>query len=275
MNLKNHDESDLAQEVVKRGLDGLPSELIELILEYLPILDLLLSQRVCRTWRSLISRSPAMQEALFFRPASAPFEGWKMSYTAADPVPFDMREKNTFNSVRNLECVSQGLVRLQTDGPSLQSRGDRLGRDAVAWFLVEGDTHTGDAGLEDVLGRLHESVPVEYAEKTYIRGTLNPLLWQQYDKRDIGEEYWEEDQYCTGFISNASKFCLRGRGPGTMAELRHKLLTSDPTASWRRMYLSQPPPRRLWRAERGIRTTSDGWANVCYKTTKESDAESL
>ena len=46
-------------------------ELLLTILAYLPQQDLLLSQRVCRMWKNLITSSRALQEALFFRPSLA------------------------------------------------------------------------------------------------------------------------------------------------------------------------------------------------------------
>ncbi|KAI7322487.1 hypothetical protein KC315_g8800 [Hortaea werneckii] len=44
------------------------TELLENILYFLPMKDLLFAQRVCTKWRELICRSIPLQEALFFRP---------------------------------------------------------------------------------------------------------------------------------------------------------------------------------------------------------------
>ncbi|KAI7213718.1 hypothetical protein KC333_g6427 [Hortaea werneckii] len=44
------------------------TELLENILYFLPMKDLLFAQRVCMKWRELIQRSIPLQEALFFRP---------------------------------------------------------------------------------------------------------------------------------------------------------------------------------------------------------------
>ncbi|KAI7322989.1 hypothetical protein KC315_g8650 [Hortaea werneckii] len=44
------------------------TELLENILYFLPMKDLLFAQRVCMKWRDLIQRSIPLQEALFFRP---------------------------------------------------------------------------------------------------------------------------------------------------------------------------------------------------------------
>ncbi|KAI7533728.1 hypothetical protein KC331_g12918 [Hortaea werneckii] len=44
------------------------TELLENILYFLPMKDLLFAQRVCMKWRELIRKSIPLQEALFFRP---------------------------------------------------------------------------------------------------------------------------------------------------------------------------------------------------------------
>ncbi|GME22633.1 f-box domain protein [Neofusicoccum parvum] len=46
-------------------------ELLELILLHLPMRDLLLAQRVCQTFRTLVRTSPTLQQALFFKPLPA------------------------------------------------------------------------------------------------------------------------------------------------------------------------------------------------------------
>ena len=45
------------------------AELHEMILYELPPLDLLISQRVSRSWQNTISKSKKLQQALFFQPA--------------------------------------------------------------------------------------------------------------------------------------------------------------------------------------------------------------
>ncbi|KAK5714981.1 hypothetical protein LTR15_010397 [Elasticomyces elasticus] len=44
----------------------LPPELVEIILLQLPMKDLLLSQRVCKTWKAVVESSSGIQKALFF-----------------------------------------------------------------------------------------------------------------------------------------------------------------------------------------------------------------
>lgn len=57
------------------NMENLPSPILCRILQKLSILDLLLSQRVCRSWRSIIQETPALQGLLFLAPSSGPFEG--------------------------------------------------------------------------------------------------------------------------------------------------------------------------------------------------------
>lgn len=44
------------------------TELLENILWFLPMKDLLLNQRVCRKWQVVIEDTPRLQQSLFFRP---------------------------------------------------------------------------------------------------------------------------------------------------------------------------------------------------------------
>ncbi|KAK7177548.1 F-box domain-containing protein [Paraphaeosphaeria sporulosa] len=68
-------------------------ELLEQILSYVPMYELLHSQRVCRTWRAIITESPALQQALFFRPLhsnSVRSDSWLLS-------ALERRRPNVFN----------------------------------------------------------------------------------------------------------------------------------------------------------------------------------
>ncbi|EME77441.1 uncharacterized protein MYCFIDRAFT_85123 [Pseudocercospora fijiensis CIRAD86] len=47
------------------------AELLEHILKFLSMKDLLLDQRVCKQWRDVIKQSPELQQNLFFRPREA------------------------------------------------------------------------------------------------------------------------------------------------------------------------------------------------------------
>ncbi|KAK4620133.1 Efflux pump radE [Fulvia fulva] len=49
------------------------TELLEGILQHLPMKDLLLSQRVCHKWKSVIEQSQCLQQALFFLPREPDF----------------------------------------------------------------------------------------------------------------------------------------------------------------------------------------------------------
>ena len=55
------------------------SEVLEMILLHLPIRDLLLAQRTCKWLKSVITESPPLQRALFFKPVYAlPAEDFRM-----------------------------------------------------------------------------------------------------------------------------------------------------------------------------------------------------
>ena len=45
-------------------------ELLEWTLLHLPLFDILLAQRVCKNWNSIINRSLNIQQVLFMRPSS-------------------------------------------------------------------------------------------------------------------------------------------------------------------------------------------------------------
>lgn len=55
----------------------LTTELLENVLEFLPMRDLLISQRVARKWRAVISDSTKLQQALFMVPRGAT-SGWRV-----------------------------------------------------------------------------------------------------------------------------------------------------------------------------------------------------
>jgi hypothetical protein len=52
-------------------LSSLPQELLDAILQLLDMKTLLFAQRVSHTWRSIVTSSPQLQEALFLRPKTA------------------------------------------------------------------------------------------------------------------------------------------------------------------------------------------------------------
>lgn len=69
-------------------------ELLVMVLHCLPTKDLLLAQRVCRTWRTVIGREHKLQRALFLKPAKAPMvkfyaprsESFVVSYRSQSPT---------------------------------------------------------------------------------------------------------------------------------------------------------------------------------------------
>jgi len=64
-------------------------ELLELVLSNLPPRDILLFQRVCRTWHALSSTSPILQTLLYFRaPSTATSESYILNPLLKDAFPF-------------------------------------------------------------------------------------------------------------------------------------------------------------------------------------------
>ncbi|KAK5714980.1 hypothetical protein LTR15_010396 [Elasticomyces elasticus] len=47
-------------------------EILEAILLHLPLIDLLFSQKVCRTWKAVVDTSPSIKKALFLVPDTKP-----------------------------------------------------------------------------------------------------------------------------------------------------------------------------------------------------------
>ncbi|KAK5119519.1 hypothetical protein LTR85_007619 [Meristemomyces frigidus] len=59
-------------EIEGTSLPSLPPELVEMILMQLPLPDVLLAQRVDKTWKGIIQSSPQLQRTLFFKASSTP-----------------------------------------------------------------------------------------------------------------------------------------------------------------------------------------------------------
>ncbi|KAF7195314.1 hypothetical protein HII31_03206 [Pseudocercospora fuligena] len=74
------------------------TELLENILRYLPMKDLLLDQRVCKKWQAVILRSKEMQQQLFFQPREAQHK-WLLGRDTFQRVPIDADESETAYSL--------------------------------------------------------------------------------------------------------------------------------------------------------------------------------
>lgn len=214
----------------RADMDTLAIELLERTLQYLPIRDLLLAQRVCRTWRSLISSSPSLQEALFLRPSKGPFEGYVRilpgnrtheSQTRCSPVIYpdissDLIRRPGFKEPELYTNLSSGVISHNGSG-----RWPGFKKDLTYYFI-----HT----------------------------TLNPLFspfWEQ-------EIYVSEEERMThsGFIeklleakfkddSHAKPYApIPGPRLAEWSALSNRLRASPSEASWRKMFVTQPPIKR-------------------------------
>ncbi|CZT21535.1 uncharacterized protein RCC_07398 [Ramularia collo-cygni] len=147
-----------------------------------------------------------------------------------------------------LHGISQGLATI--NGVTKPLIGPH-GRDEVAWRFIE--------------GVLANTIPkLEYAEKCFVRGTLNPFFWSPYDK---GYRDRRGDEGVAGFLFDASVFQLRERRlplrPGekyreweAWKHLKSRHQESPSCASWRRMFISQPPVERI-----SIHIPLESWDN--------------
>lgn len=70
-NENQHAPQVMEAQTAGRQLASTP-ELLEMILLQLPVVDILLAQRVNKTWQATIANSPKLQRALFFRPVDDP-----------------------------------------------------------------------------------------------------------------------------------------------------------------------------------------------------------
>ncbi|KAK5736213.1 hypothetical protein LTR17_007553 [Elasticomyces elasticus] len=98
---------------------GLP-ELVEIVLLGLPTRDLLLAQRVCKTFKDVIDRSKNIQKALFFLPGTAD----DVNYNPQDIHHYDRLGKRPLKTV-----VSNSLL-LKVKGTEFVLRSKVLGRGA-------------------------------------------------------------------------------------------------------------------------------------------------
>ncbi|KAK5710221.1 hypothetical protein LTR17_019056 [Elasticomyces elasticus] len=108
----------------------LPPELVEIILLQLPMKDLLLSQRVCKTWKAVVESSPGIQNALFFT------AGNQQTTVAAD------RPKT--NAYIGYPCICYTCTKTQTSktlNPLLFTSIRDDGRVTGLELLVDKDLH--------------------------------------------------------------------------------------------------------------------------------------
>lgn len=66
----------------------IPTEVLENILLHLPLRQLLLAQRVCRSFRSTITNSPRIMSALFLRSSNDGAVRWQDAGTSIEAIAF-------------------------------------------------------------------------------------------------------------------------------------------------------------------------------------------
>ncbi|CAI6335894.1 unnamed protein product [Periconia digitata] len=94
------------------ALTNLPYEILEMILLFLPMRDLLLSQRICRYFKETIVSSKTIQRALFFEPSHYPENPAKWDILRWNPL-FEEKLAPSFNiRIIGVSCTQEGFVKM-------------------------------------------------------------------------------------------------------------------------------------------------------------------
>jgi hypothetical protein len=178
-------------------------ELLELILLYLPQKDLLLSQRVCRSFRYTIEGSLRLQRALFFSP-NWNLEGRAFDAYSANNRPGQKPENNRLLRRAFLGCYPTVTLVIVNDSPTPhESAIGRRGSERWSWDVCI--SFPADKKLPDC------KPSVLYPEASWRRMFLSQppcqnlhlvRRWQRNSKpalvRDNGITMGDFYQACTG-----------------------------------------------------------------------------
>ena len=141
------------------------------------------------------------------RPAAGPFPGWKRTYTALKQG--ERYHQTTFDRTM-IERVQDGVVRFKGDPHPPRPTLNYLGLDWPAyeflWYDGVGYTGPFTGSLLDDPERNWEA-EVEYAERDYVRGAINPLLWRVSDNADetVGDFLYCASEFHINFEDTKSK----------------------------------------------------------------------
>lgn len=174
------------------------TELHELILHKLPMRDLLLAQRVSKTWRELIQRSNKLQRALFLKPVKC---------------GLIVHKRQSKSRAKALDCS------WLTTGPARQLTG----KEASAYANMPGIDLGGNVPIiikDDDSFELTSDLFECQASGESMEVFKNPLLRPHFES-----PYCEYScaELCDSFYETLPRSWLA------------------PNASWRSMYLTQPP----------------------------------
>lgn len=182
-------------------INGLPTELMVSVLTKIPMKDLLLSQRVCKGWRELISKNEDLQRALFLLPEPAA-ECWKFTSKGV-PGTLAQGQQGVQGFVREetFECLSikptERTVLIDIPGSSILDS------------VIKPDTAS------------------PFENKIFV-GKVNPLFFE------VKQPRWMDDVMRRGGYITANY---------TISDFPSE---TYPNASWKRMYICQPPIANLF-----------------------------
>lgn len=175
----------------------------------LPHKDLLLAQRVCKTFKSLIERSHQLQQALFLLPAKCGSIAWMCAET--DPMADCLDDIKTFEELQRVKIMSATTSQRQA---------------RIYWH--DGEHHT--KGVSALL-----PYPAHWG-----------LTATDVDHFRIFENTLLHDKLAaSGLFPDCFSIRSQDRALDTKGLSALRAAISYQHASWKRMIITQPPIRRL------------------------------
>ncbi|KAF2091927.1 hypothetical protein K490DRAFT_61373 [Saccharata proteae CBS 121410] len=249
-------------------------ELLEMMLYELPMRDLLLAQRVCTRWQAVILGSKHLQRALFLEPtANGPVHARLAKRTNLDEpdyayidrfgVEHTAKEFESNGFVVNplLRCLYPGWdrrrrVQKTLRAAALRQRGDddRMGdmnaevnsefNSEVHQEVDEDEGHLEESGAqepntesEDTVAAIDKGEGDVAKEREISNDTSSEFSLGSESEDSQGSQTDDEDSYGNNLIDYPpAHVCF-------LVEFLHGYWESwsRPEASWRRMFLTQPP----------------------------------
>ncbi|PVI03335.1 hypothetical protein DM02DRAFT_612254 [Periconia macrospinosa] len=120
----------------------IPYEILESILLYLPMKDLLLCQRVCQCFKQVVVSSKSIQRALFLKPSHSPQRFVEWEPMRWNPLFEEKLASSFVIRILAINRTEEGLVkmiaqvRLREDIFSNRSWSDILLRDDASWKSI-------------------------------------------------------------------------------------------------------------------------------------------
>ena len=228
-------------------------ELVERILLALPMQDLLLCQRTCKAWCDLVLKSPNIQRALFFLPLDGLLYAHEVPQGAR--LPRERGDNDDDGSVGNddeeLEDEDDDEPNIELryqDGRVFEGGHRRLSINSL--LLGKYPTFDNRSFIQEVILQAPRTLRVptgQYPRRNSSGNHVEPSVDEDREPEDLSdtssasshESDW--DAYETNIASSAPKHTL------CLVKFLHAQSPAfnHPTASWRKMLLSQPPTAKL------------------------------